>query len=165
MADTPRNSIDRVVVSKRFRDPQIDPPMFQDEELPTLSKTLRGAQRKGRERLPHGSALGSLRLTGSQREFSPGSYSLRVTRVSLSTGSRNMAWFIRHNRVGTVDVVDFPAPGQHYVVGAPMEPIYAFGPGTVIYGWLGDPTGGFGSTAWVSQHMEGFIGARRPDQV
>ncbi len=137
---------------RRFIDYQVDPPAIVDEDLPTTTVKLT-IGKGGRFRAPHGTQTGSYRITGSHRELTaPGTYALRVTRVSVASGSRETNWYIRHSRKGTVDIIYFPAPGQETRLGGPMNPIYAFGPGTVIYGFLES-----GSAHWLSQHMEGIV--------
>jgi hypothetical protein len=149
---------DRFFTVKRFLDPESNPPTYKDEELPTQTVKFQGHSRKVRERAPHGTTLGSVRLTGSYYETALGTYSLRVTRVSVFSGSRNNAWHIRHSRQGTVDVIDFPSPGQHVNLGGPYEPVYSFGPGTVTWGFIGDSGAGIGSAYNMSQAMEGHLG-------
>ncbi len=145
---------DRVYLTERRQDPSQNPPRIIDEPWPTVSVTLRGPLRRGRVRAPAGTIAGSYYLTGSHRQLgAPGTYSLRITRVSIATGSRETGWFIRHSRLGTKDVVYFPTPGHYVALGSPREPVYAFGsPGTVIYGFLEAGSGHF-----LSQHMEGFV--------
>src|SRR3990167_6526737 len=159
MTQNDNQHIQRVVESRRFLDTRHDQPAFVDEVLPTTSRNLL-VLRRGRVRAPRGTIVGSLRLTGSFRPFAghPGSFSLRVTRVSLYSGSRDVAWFIRHSRSGTHDIIQFPAPGQEVLLGGPMNPIYSFGPGTVFFGWLGNYAGSIGSKVDYSQHIEGFVG-------
>lgn len=151
-------SVKRVIQSRKLLDKRRNPPAMVDEELPTLTKNLLVLKR-GRVRAPRGTIVGSFYLTGSVRPLSaPGSFSFRVTRLSLATGSRNMEWAIRHSRNGTYDVISFPNPGQETRLGGPMNPIYAFGPGSVLWGWLGDAGAGMGSAYWTSQHIEGIVG-------
>lgn len=158
MAQQSDSQIRRVIQTRRFLDRRHNPPEFVDEEVPTVSRNLL-VLRRGRVRSPRGTILGSVRLTGSIRPLSaPGTFSLRVTRVSVFTGSRNMAWFIRHSRDGTYDVIHFPSPGQETRLSGPMEPIYAFGPGTVVFGWLGDAAGAIGSAYDLGQFLEGYVG-------
>lgn len=143
---------------RRFLDKSRDPPEFVDEELPTITVKLQGPERRVRERAPHGTVAGSYRVTGSFYEAAIGTYSLRVTRVSIFSGSRNSAWHIRHSRDGTVDLIDFESPGQHMALGKPDAPVYSFGPGTVSWGFVGDSGGAMGSAYNVSQAMEGLLG-------
>lgn len=142
----------------RRLDPRTDPPSFVDEQLPTKSVRLAAGQvgnRGGRFRAPHGTMIGSYRITGSWRELTaPGTYSLRLTRLSILMGSREGFAYIRHSRTGTADIIHFHAPGQEVRLGAPLEPLYSFGPGTVIFG-IGSP---LGSAHWVGFHAEGFVG-------
>ena len=136
--------VQRTIESRRFLDPQRVPAAMVDEVLPTSSKNLLVLKR-GRVRAPRGTIQGSMRITGSMRPFNPGTFSLRVTRVSVFTGSRNMAWAIRHSRTGTQDVQQFSSPGQVDLRGGPMTPVYSFGPGTVFWGFIGNAGGAMGS--------------------
>ena len=148
----------RAFISPRRIDPRLNPPDYVDEPLPTDSKVLL-VLRRGRIRAPRGTILGELRLTGSVRPLSsPGSFSLRVTRVSIVAGSRQVDWHIRHSRDGTYDIIHFESPGQVTRLGGPLEPIYAFGPGTVTWGFLGNAAGSIGSAYTLAQHLEGYIG-------
>ena len=79
---------------RRRLDRSLDPPQYVDEEIPTVTRVFRDPANRGRVRAPRGTLTGSLRLTGSFRELTPGSYSLRITRLSIFTGSRNMDWAI-----------------------------------------------------------------------
>mgnify|MGYP001596621152 CR=1 FL=1 len=145
---------ERVFVTKTLIDKQRNPPGPVDEELPTTTIKLRSTIRRGRVRAPGGTTLGSYRVTGSYRELtSPGTFALRVTRVSIYAGSRGISWMVRHSRIGTVDIQTFDAPGQVNLLGDPMKPVYAFGPGTLIYGFLE----GGGTQYFLSQFMEGVV--------
>lgn len=128
---------------------------YVDEPLPTVTVTLRHPERKGRVRAPHGTAVGSYRVSGSFQQGAVGTYSFLVTRVSLFVGSRNAAWMVRHSRKGTVDVQHFESPGQYNAIGGLKQPVYAFGPGTVFYGWIGNAAGGIGSAHDLGEFMEG----------
>ena len=149
---------ERMFVSKRLFDPQANPPQFVDEELPTISVKLRGALRRARTRSPRGTIPGSIRLTGSFYQTARGSNSLRITRVSVFSGSSGNAWMIRHSRQGTVDVLDFDVPGQQIILGGPDRPVYALGPGTISWGFIGNASATIGSAYDMSQTMEGFLG-------
>lgn len=145
--------VKRVSVTRRYLDRQLDPPEYVDEELPTTTVKLRLPGRKGRERAPHGTAIGSIRLTGSYHETDRGTYSLRVTRVSVASGSRETGFAVRHSRTGTLDIIYFPAAGQETRLGGPKEPVYSVGPGTLFYHFLEA-----GSAYWLSAHLEGVVG-------
>ena len=144
--------VQRVNTTQRFLDPRRNPPEFVDEVLPTETVVLRGPLKRGVVRAPAGTIAGSYRITGTYQTPSPGTFSLRVTRLSVFTGSREARWFIRHSRTGTADVIYFPSAGQETRLGAPREPIYAFGPGTVIYGFMEA-----GSAYWHGAHLEGLV--------
>ncbi len=148
----------RSFVTRRFLDPLGNPPDYADEVLPVQSVVLQGALRKSSERGPHGTATGSYRLSGSFYETAMGSNSLRITRLSLFSGSRNNGWYIRHSRKGTVDEINFESAGQHSAIGAPYEPLYSFGPGTITWGWKGDEAGAMGTAFTMTQTMEGYLG-------
>ena len=146
---------DRMFVTPRRTDPAQNPPREVDEVLPTVSVTLRGPLKRGRVRAPAGTIAGSYFITGSHRQLgAPGTFSLRITRVSIASGSRETGWFIRHSRQGTTDIIYFPTPGHVELLGRPDAPVYAFGrPGTVIWGFLEA-----GSAHFLSQLMEGYAG-------
>lgn len=148
----------RGFITRRMLDPYANPPQYTDEELPVRSVKLQGPERRTSVRGPHGTGVGSLRITGSFHELAKGTNSLRITRLSLFSGSRNNSWFLRHSREGTIDNVGFESPGQHTVVGGPMNPVYALGPGTITWGWSGDEAGAMGSAFTMTQSMEGFLG-------
>lgn len=138
--------IERIVTTKKLLDKSKDPWEYSDEEIPTVSVKLL-TQRKGRFRAPHGTSLGSYRISGTYQ----GSYSLRITRRSLAVGSPEVSWFIRHSRVGTVDIVYFPSKGQDQALAGPIEPVYTFGAGTIVWGFLEA-----GSAYWMSEFLEGI---------
>ena len=145
--------VERVSVTQRRLDNRQNPPAYVDEALPTETVVLRGPLKRGRSRAPSGTIAGSYRITGSYQPTAPGTYSLRVTRLSVFAGSRYVSWFIRHSRTGTADIIYFPSAGQETRLGGPLEPVYAFGPGTVLYGFLEA-----GSAYWMGQHLEGLAG-------
>ena len=145
-------SVDRTSTTKRFLDKRRNPWEYVDEELPTTTIKRGLPEKVGRARAPHGTAIGSYRITGSHYDFSPGTYSLRVTRLSVACGSREACWAIRHSRTGTADIIYFPAAGQETRLGNPLAPVYAFGPGTVMWQFLD-----VGSAYWMSSHIEGVI--------
>ena len=138
--------MERVFYSRKILDKSKDPYEFVDEELPTVSVQLK-VTRTGRFRAPHGTVIGSYRLSGTYQ----GTYNLRVTRVSIASGSPGVWWHIAHSRKGTYDMIYFPTSGQAQLLGGPNDPIYAFGPGTVKWGFLEA-----GSAYWMSQHLEGL---------
>lgn len=144
----------RLNVQRRY-DPER--PGLVDDILPTRSVKLQLANRKGIFRAPRGTAIGSYRITGSFREAAtagaPGTYSLRITRVSVFAGTPNQEFYVRHSREGTVDVIFLPSAGQEVLLGDHLRPIYSFGPGTVTYGFTSA-----GSGYDLGAHMEGFVG-------
>ena len=160
MASHERPSVGRgrSFVTRRYLDKQLSPPDYVAEELPTRTIKLRGPARRGVSRAPAGTILGSYRITGSWREASaPGTYSARITRLSVFAGSPETRWFVRHSREGTTDIIYFPQAGHETRLGGPKNPIYSWGPGTVIYGFLPDGTN-IGSAHWLGQFMEGITG-------
>lgn len=166
--------VDKVVYTRRFLDKQKNPWEYVDEELPTTTIKLKGAARRVVTRTPRGTAAeGSYRITGSHYDFAPGTYSLRITRLSLSAvGSPPAAsgsvyqWHLRHSRLGTIDVktLHAPAPGvarsgesRIDLLGGPQNPIYAVGPGTLLWGW--DAVRSWlGTQVSLSQSMEAITG-------
>ena len=153
-------------VTRRYLDRRTNPPRYVDEELPTSTVTFRGPLRRGAVRAPRGTILGSFRVTGSFYDYAPGSYSLRITRLSVFAGSREAQWMIRHSRVGTVDIQIFSGSStlatsqfqQRNFFGDPMRPLYSFGPGTVTWGFVGNHAGSIGTRYTMGQFMEGVIG-------
>lgn len=145
---------DRLYSTPRFTDPSQNPQAEVDQVLPTVSVTLRGPLKRGRTRAPAGTIPGSYYITGSHRQLgAPGTFSLRITRVSVASGSRETGWFIRHSRQGTKDIIYFPSPGHVELLGRPDAPVYAFGlAGTVIWGFMEA-----GSAHFLSQSMEGYV--------
>lgn len=148
-------SENRIFTSRRRLDLGLDPPEFVDEILPTTSLTFRGPERRGVERAPHGTIRGSLRIGGTFYENAPGTYSLRITRLSVFSGSRESMWSLEHSRQGTIDIIHFETAGQEYRAGDAMRPLYALGPGTVSWGFIGDHSGRMGSAYNVAQFLEG----------
>lgn len=140
-------------------DPSGDPPAFVDVKLPTVSSAFRGPLRRGDVRAPRGTIIGSYRVTGSHYDNAPGTYALRVTRVSVYSGSRGNRWAIWHSRAGTYDIRHFEDPGQHDLLGGPDNPLYVFPPGSVLYGFIGNLAGSIGSAYLMSQFMEGHLNA------
>ena len=166
--------VDRLSVTRRFLDKRRDPQEYVDEELPTTTLKLKGALRRVSTRAPIGTvAEGSYRVTGSHYDFSPGTYSLRVIRLSLAavgspSSSRGTVyqWHIRHSRQGTVDVQVLQVSGAQSgrvtgdrvdLRGGPHNPVYAFGPGTVFWGW-DTFKGELGTRVTLTQSMEAIAG-------
>lgn len=145
--------VERISMTRRFLDRTKNPPEYVDEELPTKTVRIFSRNKIGTLFDPAintpGTPLvvGSIQFSGSHYDFAPGSYALRILRRSVYIGSveaRNTSieWLLRHSREGTVDGIPFYV-GTHTayrlgvdrpaseVLGGPMNPIYAFGPGTV----------------------------------
>ena len=161
----------REFTTRRMLDPFANPPRYVDEELPVVSVKLTGAERIVYHRSPAGTSIGSLRLSGSFHETSKGTNSLRITRLSLGVNGPQVLgvgtpslgigtsyrWHIHHSRDGTVDVKLFDESGRIEERGDPMAPVYAFGPGTISWGFLGDQHGQVGTQVSFTQSMEGFL--------
>ena len=144
----------------RYLDPALDPPEYKDFSFPTVTSQYRGPIRRGDVRAPRGSIQGSIYMSGSHYPSAPGTYSLRITRRAVSSGSRNQRWMIRHSRTGTADIIDFTNPGRYEAIGDQMAPVYVFGPGTVVYGFIGaNASGSMGSAYFTSQFLEGYRNA------
>lgn len=166
------NDVQKVEFTRKYLDPQRDPPEYVDEKLPTDTVKLMGPERRVRERAPHGTIPGSTRLTGSFYEAGgPGTYSLRVTRLhlevraALDSGTApdfgpgtTYFWYLRHSRTGTADVLAFDQSGRYVQHAEPLKPLYAFGPGTLEWGFLGDIHGQVGTQVTFVQTMEGLLG-------
>ncbi len=126
----------RVFYTERQLDPARNPPGFVDRELSTFSVKFVGPGRgRGSMRAPKGGSIeGSYRVTGSWRELTaPGTFSLRLTRVSVFSGSREEMFYIRHSRLGTIYNVYFPQPGRFDAIGHRDQPILVLPPGTTFY--------------------------------
>ena len=185
--------------SRRFYHPQTL--QYVDEELPTRTIKLSWPERRGPSvRAAHGTAQesppgtsrvnresylqGSYRISGQHHDLAPGTYSLRITRLSLGVHGGGSAgvdtngyfqghgyrWGLWHSRDGTLDVIGFARPGHMHQVGGPMEPIYAVGPGTLQWAFLNESTEsgsslvkGLGSRVDLIQSMEGVLGVERVD--
>jgi len=150
----------RIFQTIRVLNPAGDPQEYVDVALPTVSVKFRGPIRRGAVRAPRGSILGSYRISGTHYDNAPGTYSLRISRVSLFSGSRGQRWVIQHSRVGTVDIQHFINAGQVSLLGAGNEPVYVLGPGTVTWGFIGvNASGSMGSAYFTSQFLEGYLNA------
>jgi len=146
----PDQKVQRVNITRRFLDKAVNPWEYREEELPTeTSKIFKRAY--GRGTVVHGQIgtvmMGSIQFSGSHYDFSPGSYSLRITRRSVYVGSvmptRNteLEWLLYHSRLGTVDAIPFflgtqvpnhrSVPVGAEVKGDPKRPIYSLPPGTI----------------------------------
>jgi hypothetical protein len=142
--------IQRSFQTRKFKDRILDPPEFVDEEVPSLTIKLPYRGLQGRQRAPRGTHTGTYYIKGTQYDTGIGTYGVRITRLSVFAGSRDVFWHIRHSRIGTVDIIYFPASGQEYQLGNGMAPIYSFGPGTISHGFLNA-----GSAYWMGYHLEG----------
>lgn len=144
----------RVFSSERLFDPARNPPEFVDRQLPTFSVQLIGPGRgRGFSRAPRGGTIeGSYRVTGSWKELSaPGTFSLRIVKMNVFTGSREHLFYLRHSRRGTLDTIYFPRPGQHIAYGDGNRPLLVVPPGTLFWGWNTQ-----GSGYWSGYSMEGL---------
>jgi hypothetical protein len=144
--------VNRQFVTRKFRDNILDPPRFVDEEIPSVTVKLPYRSLAGRKRAPLGTHTGTYYITGTHYDSYPGSYGLRITRLSVYSGSRDVIWRLHHSRVGTVEEIYFPAAGQEIQIGGPRNPIMALGPGTISFGFLNA-----GSAHWLGYHLEGVV--------
>ena len=166
--------VQRVITTRRYLDKRRDPWEYVDDELPTTTINLRGALKRVSVRAPRGTvAEGSYRITGTHYDFGPGTYSLRITRLSLSAVGSPPAsagtvyqWHLRHSRQGTIDVhvlQQRPAgaggAGNDRVVlmGDARRPVYVLGPGTAFWGW-DTFKGELGTRVTLTQSMEAIAG-------
>ena len=142
--------VEKESTTKRRLDTRKNPWEYVDDELPTRTKKIFSRNKQG-TLLDSNSGLtimGSVHFSGSHYNFAPGTCSFRVTRRSVSIGSSvnynsEIEWKLRHSREGTVDVIPFFGGTQYSkyprsaanwkaeALGGPMNPIYAFGPGTL----------------------------------
>ena len=146
----PEGQYPLIKYTRRYLDPE--KPGFVDDILPTRSIKLK----IGRGGIRQGTSQGSYRLTGSYREStaitSPGTYSLLITRISAFSGSLRHGFFLRHSRLGTIEVVRFESPGDFKALGNIHNPIIAVGVGTLFWGF----TAG-GTTQFQGSHLEGYV--------
>jgi len=166
--------VQRVSVTNRYYDRRRDPPAYVDVELPTTTLKLKGALKRVSTRAPIGTvAEGSYRITGSHYDFAQGTYSLRITRLSLSavgspSSSRGTVyqWHLRHSREGTIDVQVLQVGGARVGLsyndrvdlrGGPGNPVYSVGPGTLLWGW-DTFKGELGTRVTLTQSMEAIPG-------
>lgn len=165
---TEDNKVQRLSTTARYLDWQRNPPDYVDEQVPNNTIKLIGPIRRPIARAPLGTIPGSYRITGSFYDNNSGTYSLMITRVNvgiIGTAIRSgtaYRWYIRHSRQGTVDILGIDKNTQNQRItlqGDPKRPIYSFGPGTVIYGFMGgDHLSAAGSHFWYHQNLEGILG-------
>ena len=163
--------IDRTIFSQRYLDRRKDPPEFVDLELPTRTIHLLGPGRRSTFRAPSGTVEGSYRITGSWRNFAPGTYSLRLINLRLGVRGKSEAgthpnapqyrgtiheFYIRHSRDGTIFSTDFDGPDNRTFAGDPLRPVLAVGQGTLFYAWRLREGAGTGVT--LTQNIEGVLG-------
>ena len=126
-------------VTRRMLDRRLNPPAYVDEVRPTQTKHIFARTKQGTaiETATGAVNMGSIHFSGSHYDFSQGSYSFRAIRRTISIGSMasdgQCWWHLHHSRLGTVDSVGFRKNDSSPWVdkAAPMEPLYAFGPGTL----------------------------------
>jgi len=156
-------SVQRLSTTQRLYDRRRDPPEYVDEQLPTATVRIFSRNKQGTIlSLADGlTIMGSVHFSGSHYETAPGSFSLRIIRRSVYIGSAkqalDMEWRLRHSREGTVDIIPFykgsvPISRSAELLGDPMRPIYAFGPGT-IWAYFNPKRG----TARVYSSLEGIF--------
>ena len=163
----------RTYTTRRYLDPAKSPPTYVDQELPTITVKLQGPQRRAVARMPSGTIEGSYRITGSAYDLTPGTYSLRVTRLSLGAvgdsgaGSQQFSrpwkgsvvyFYARHSREGTIHVEMFDHPEQRVRQGNALEPVFSVGPGTLFWNWAKQGPGAAGTRITLSQQLEGLLG-------
>jgi len=175
-------------MAQKFYDSQTN--QFVDAELPTTTVKLLWPERRGAlVRATQGTVgansgyiVGSYRITGSHYDLTPGTYSLRIHRLSVGVhgaithgaADSNIGslghfrgtvwrWGIWHSRTGTLDVIGFSEPGHIHTVSGPLTPIYSVGPGTLQWAWLGAQQSHMGSHVDLMQSMEGVLGFERID--
>ena len=138
MAD--ENKVERANITRRFLDKATDPWSYVDQELPTVTKKIFIRTKMGTaiDNSLGDINVGSLHFSGSHYDFAPGSYSLRITRQDIGIGSPGgpggqLWWKLRHSRMGTIDAIPLTGNARDRLVrqGAPMEPLYSLGPGTI----------------------------------
>lgn len=169
------NKVQRLSTTKKFFDKQRNPWGYVDEQLPTTTVKLHGPARRDSARAPRGTnAEGSYRITGSYQPDSEGTYSLRMTRLSVSAVGSPQAsrgtvfqWHLRHSRQGTlmVHVLQpgaaqsgaLPAADRVNLLGGPLNPIVSVGPGTLLWGW-DTFKGELGTRVTLTQSMEAIPG-------
>ena len=129
----------RTIVTRKFLDEMRNPPEYVEERLPTKTSKIFTRTKMGTciDNSLGDINVGSIAFSGSHYEFSPGSYSLRITRHTLGIGSpggpgAQLWWKLRHSRLGTIDAFGVAA-SRGYVERnrSPLEPIYSVGPGTI----------------------------------
>lgn len=153
---------ERSFVTPTYLDPQTG--RYVDLELPTITVKLQGVNRRAITRAPRGSVEGSYRIAGTHYPLAPGTFSLRITRVSVgvvgTASFRGSAYsfHIRHSRDGTLFTSLFGAPDQRHITGNQLEPIIAVGPGTLLWGWTGLNPAGMGTHISFTQTIEGVLG-------
>ena len=173
-----QQKVNRINTTRRFLDKRKNPWEYIDEVLPTQTKKIFSRQKQGTLWDPSvftpgtPMIMGSMQFSGSHYDTSPGTFSLRVFRRSVSIGSHDyrnveVEWALRHSREGTVDKIPIMVGTRVYnrynsqptrieTLGGPMNPIYAFGPGTLwAYFHHGRSTRG---TMRVYSSMEGIVG-------
>lgn len=153
---------------KLYLDKMANPWQYREAELPTQTKHIMSRPKQGTIIDSNSGALnmGSLYFSGSHYDFGPGSTSIRIIRRTAAIGSMSLNtdawWKLHHSRLGTVDALPFKQSGtlnaQYGVAqayndrGGPLNPIYAFPPGTLTH-YMQSLKG----TARVSASMEGIF--------
>lgn len=163
---------ERVFTTRRYLDPAKSPPQYIDEELPTITVKLLGPERRASARMPAGTIAGSFRITGTNYDLTPGTYSFRATRLSVGiagdsgagTSKFTYPWkgtvynfHIRHSREGTILTETFNQSEQRVRQGNALSPIFSVGPGTLIWQWI-KRLPGIGTRVDINQSIEGLLG-------
>lgn len=131
--------VEEKIYRKKLLDRSKYTPEFVDEKIPTLT-FKRGSKVRG---------AGAHITFGSH--YIADDKTWKIGRLSVSSGSAE-AWFeIRHSRLGTIDAIYFSAKGQEIVATDPYrEPIYVLTAGSAK---IVLPSAG--SANWFSAYLEG----------
>ena len=165
---------EQTFITRKFLDKSQDPWKLVEEELPTKSKRIFSRSKQGTiiDSASGPIIMGSVHFSGNHYDFAPGSYSFRVTRRVAACGSaalnHEIWWSLRHSREGTIDMLPFKqsmvpgvggtastvaqSPRVLEAIGGPLNPVYAFGPGT-LWAYMRS----FKGTARVSSLLEGLM--------
>jgi len=135
-----QQKVERISFTRRFLDKSRNPWEYTDEELPTKTVHVFIRTKMG-TRIDSSLGdinVGSIHFSGSHYDFGPGSYALRITRQDVGIGSPGGPggqcwWKLHHSRLGTIDAIPLIGNDRDRLTrqGAPMEPLYSLGPGTI----------------------------------
>jgi len=158
----PEPEVSRSFTTRKLLDKSRDPWEYVDQELPTKTKQIFARRKQGTmlDSASGDTIMGSVAFSGLHHDFSPGSYSLRVTRRTLSiapsaTQAFKYGWRLRHSSLGTIDSITLQGSALGIIneqVKDPLSPIYALPPGTVWQYYRP-----YKGTCRVSASMEGVF--------